>query len=88
MPQSDVQRIRENLVAFVGGKQGELVRKCGPPDDEICRRCLSVCEPASVELVEQVLVELFRQGKRPGSSWGWFPVAIGNYLSPKAMVHV
>lgn len=86
--QSDIERIRENLVAYVGGANSELVGKWGLPDDEICQRCLTVCDPASVELVEQALIELFRQDKRPGTSWGWFPVALGNYLTPKTLAHV
>ena len=78
----ETQWIREALLDFTAKIPGWTLP---PPDDALCQRVLALVGKQHSAIIGQVLKELFRAGKRPAESWGWFPAVIEEYLKPRAV---
>jgi len=81
-PEAETQWVRDALMDYTAKIPGWNLP---PPDDALCQRVMALVGRKHLPIIGQVLKELYRAGKRPSESWGWFPTVIEEYLKPKAV---
>lgn len=56
----------------------------GKPDHIIVSSCFEICE-WDLDVMSEALKKLFQSGKKPSSSWAWFPAVLPQYVEKRAI---